>query len=311
MAAPGARRAAEWDVLIAGGGPAGLSAALMLGRCRRRVLVCDAGPKRNQATRALHGFLSRDGMAPAALLREARAQLRAYPAVRLRRARVLALRPRDGRFEARLSDGRAVTTRRVLLATGVVDDLPPWRGLRRYYGRSVFHCPYCDAWEFRDRRLAAWGLTAAAAGLALKLTRWSRRVTLLTGGAYRLPPRVRRKLATEGVVVREERVTGLAGRAGLLGRVRFASGTPLPCDALFLTVGQQQACPLFARLRCRFSNGGAVAADRRGRTSVPGVFAAGDASIDTQLVVVAASEGARAAVAINEELLAEDLSSAK
>ena len=170
-----------WDVIVVGGGPAGLSAALMLGRCRRRVLVCDSGPKRNRASHALHGFLTRDGIAPAELLRIARAQLRPYATVERRQARVTGLRRRGRLFEATLSRGRPVTARRVLLATGVVDELPRWPGLPLFYGRSVFHCPYGDGWEFRERRLAAGGRTPATAGLALKLTSWSRRVTLLTG----------------------------------------------------------------------------------------------------------------------------------
>ena len=197
--------------------------------------------------------------------------------------------------------------RRVLLATGVVDELPRWPGFSRFYGRSVFHCPYCDAWEFRDRRLAAWGETSATAGLALKLTSWSRRVVLLTGGAYRLSKRLRATLDARGVDVREQPVVGLRGRGGGLERVILAGAASVECDALFLTVGRHQACDLFGRLGCRFSKAGTVAANRRWRTRVDGVFAAGDASIDAQLVVVAASEGARAAIAIHEELLEEEL----
>jgi thioredoxin reductase len=297
-----------WDVLVVGGGPAGLSAALMLGRCRRRVLVCDAGPKRNQASRSLHGFLTRDGIAPAELLAIGREQLRRYRTVRLLRARVATVRRRGRLFEATLPRGRRVRARRVLLATGVVDELPRWPGLARFFGRGVFHCPYCDGWEVRDRRLAAWGPTSATAGLALKLTSWSARVTLLTGGGYRLPPRTRARLAARGVTVREERVVRLAGHAGALERVVVARGEPVACDALFLTVPCRQSCDLSVRLGCRLAKAGTVLADRRSRTHAGGVYAAGDASIDSQLVVVAASEGARAAVAIHEELIREELS---
>jgi thioredoxin reductase len=296
-----------WDVIVVGGGPGGLSAALMLGRCRRRVLVCDSGPKRNSASHALHGFLTRDGIAPGELLRIARAQLRQYTTVERRQARVTHLRRRGRLFEATLSRGRPVTARRVLLATGVVDELPGWPGLSRFYGRSVFHCPYCDGWEFRDRRLAAWGRTPATAGLALKLTSWSRHVTLLTGGAYRLAPEQRARLRKCFVEVREEPVARLAGRAGALECVVLAAGAPVPCDALFLTVPCRQACDLFRGLGCRLTRAGAVRADRKSRTHARGVYAAGDASVDSQLVVVAASEGARAAIAIHEELLDEDL----
>jgi thioredoxin reductase len=295
-----------WDVLIVGGGPAGLSAALVLGRCLRRVLLCDAGPKRNRASQALHGFLTRDGLAPRELLRAARTELRAYPTVAQRAARVHGIRRRAGRFEATLAGGARVTARRVLLATGVADDLPDWPGLRRFYGRSVFHCPYCDAYEVRGRRLAVWGATAAAAGLAVKLRSWSPHVVLLAGGAAPLSARRRSQLAAQGVRVLEPAVVRLSGRGHRLRRVWLADGTAEACDALFLSVPCRQACDLAGRLGCRFVKGTAVAVRRSGGTGVPGLFVAGDASVDSQMVVVAAAEGARAAIAINEELLAED-----
>ena len=289
-----------------GGGPAGLSAALVLGRCLRRVLVCDAGPKRNQASSALHGFLSRDGTAPRELLRLARAELGAYPTVVQRAIHVAAVRRRGALFDVTLAGGRRERARRVLLATGVVDDLPAWPGLRRFYGRGVFHCPYCDAFEVRGRRLAVWGETPAAAGLAVKLRGWSPHVALLTGAAYALSARRRTLLAAQGVRVVESAVATLGGKGRTLGHVRFADGTALPCDALFLSVPCRQACDLAGRLGCRFVKGTAVAVKRSGGTAVAGLFVAGDASVDSQMVVVAAAEGARAAIAINEELLAED-----
>jgi thioredoxin reductase len=301
------RRARQpWDVLVVGGGPAGLSAALVLGRCLRRVLVCDAGPKRNQASGALHGLLSRDGLPPRELLDIAREQLRAYPTVVQRNTRVGAIRARGGVFEATLAGGARVTARRVLLATGVVDALPDWPGLRRFYGRGVFHCPYCDAYEVRGRRLAVWGETPAAAGLAVKLRSWSPQVVLLTGGAYALSARRRSMLSAQGVRVLEAPVTRLGGRGRTLARVLLADGTAVPCDALFLTVPCRQSCDLAGRLGCRFVKETAVAVRRDGSTEVPGLFVAGDASIDSQMVVVAAAEGARAAIAINEQLLTED-----
>lgn len=293
-------------MLIVGGGPAGLSAALVLGRCLRSVLVCDAGPKRNQASRALHGFLSRDGLPPRELLAIARRELRPYATVVQRHVRVREIRARGERFEAVLAGNRRVRTRRVLLATGVADDLPDWPGLRRFYGRGVFHCPYCDAYEVRGKRLAVWGRTPAAAGLAVKLRSWSGDVVLLTDGAYAVSARRRSLLREQGVRIREEPVTALAGRGRALGSVVLEGGERLACDALFLTVGCRQACDLAGRLGCRFVKGSAVAVKRTGGTAVPGLFVAGDASIDSQMVVVAAAEGARAAIAINEELLRED-----
>jgi thioredoxin reductase len=301
------RRAPEpWDALVVGGGPAGLSAALVLGRCLRRVLVCDAGPKRNQASGALHGFLSRDGLPPRELLRLARLQLRPYATVVQRAVRVRAVERRGLLFSAALAGGRRVTARCVLLATGVADDLPGWKGLRRFYGRGVFHCPYCDAYEVRGRRIAVWGETAAAAGLAVKLRSFSPDVVLLTGGAYALSARRRATLRAQGVKVLEAPVAALAGKGRVLGRVLFADGTALPCDAVFLSVRCRQACDLASRLGCRFVKETAVAVRRDGGTGVPGLFVAGDASIDSQMVVVAAAEGARAGIAINEALLRDD-----
>src|SRR5687768_7612451 len=148
---------ASYDVLIVGGGPAGLSAALVLGRCRRRVLVCDAGRPRNAASHGLHGFLTRDGIKPSEFLEIARQQLRPYDTVELKQTEVTSARRLANGFELTLANGESVSARKLLLATGVVDELPALDGLPDFYGRSVFHCPYCDGWEVRDQPLAIYG----------------------------------------------------------------------------------------------------------------------------------------------------------
>jgi tetratricopeptide (TPR) repeat protein len=182
------------------------------GRCLRRVLVCDAGPKRNQASGALHGFLSRDGFRRASCCASRAPSSRRTRRSCQRAVRVRAVERRGLLFSAALAGGRRVTARCVLLATGVADDLPGWKGLRRFYGRGVFHCPYCDAYEVRGRRIAVWGETAAAAGLAVKLRSFSPDVVLLTGGAYALSARRRATLRAQGVKVLEAPVAALAGK---------------------------------------------------------------------------------------------------
>ena len=184
---------------MAGAGPAGLSAALMLGRCRRRVLVCDTGEPRNRWSLAVHGFLTRDGTAPAMLLALAREELRRYDTVELRVARVIdAERVRDG-FQVRCGDGCEVHARKLLLATGVVDELHAIAGIEAFYGRSVHHCPYCDGWEWRDRPIASYGREEHGAALALGLSVWSRDVILCTDGAAALPARTRALLERLGI----------------------------------------------------------------------------------------------------------------
>ncbi|MEZ0334294.1 MAG: NAD(P)/FAD-dependent oxidoreductase, partial [Gemmatimonadales bacterium] len=147
----------SWDCIIVGGGPAGLSAALMLGRCRRRVLLCDVGGQRNLRSHAMHGYLTRDGVSPAEFLRLARAELGRYGTVECRELEIVEATREDGGFAVCAADGTRLNTRKLLLATGVIDELPAIEGLDALYGTSVHHCPYCDAWEWRDRPLAAYG----------------------------------------------------------------------------------------------------------------------------------------------------------
>ena len=297
-----------YDVIIVGAGPAGLSAALMLGRCRRSVVVFDHGKPRNAPSRALHGYLTRDGIAPADFLRLARDELGKYPSVRIRDQEVAAAecRPGDG-FVVTLESGETMAARKLLLATGVVDNLPEIPGFREFYGRSVFHCPYCDGWELCDQPLAIYGRGARGVGLSLELTAWSRDLVLCTDGPAEIEPDDRARLGRNGIAIREERVSALEGADGVLSRVVFENGPPLERRVLFFTTGQYQRSDLLERLGCEFNEKGTVRTGKYETTHLPGLFVAGDASRAVQWVVVAASEGAEAAFAINTDLLKEDL----
>jgi len=297
-----------YDVIIVGAGPAGLSAALILGRCRRRVLVCDSGRPRNAASHAMHGFLTRDGINPHEFLRLSREQLRQYETVAIRNCEVTAATCRaDAQFEVTIENEERLTTRKLLIATGVLDNLPGIPGFAELYGTSVFHCPYCDGWEVRDEPLAVYGRGERGLGLSLELTGWSRDVVLCSDGPAEIDEAGRARLRRCGIEVREERVLRLDGEGGRLTRVVFDAGEPLARRALFFTTGQTQQSALAISLGCEFNAKGTVRTGKYESTHLSGLYVAGDASRAVQWVIVAAAEGAEAAFAINTDLLKDDL----
>jgi thioredoxin reductase len=293
-----------YDVVIVGGGPAGLSAALVLGRCRRRVLVCDSGHPRNASSLAMHGYLTRDGMPPLEFLRLAREELRQY-GIEPRAVTVTGVSCVTPRFRVTLEDGEIVESRTVLIATGVVDNIPDIPGIHESYGVSVHHCPYCDGWEVRDKTIVVLGQGAAAASLGLSLKTWTRHVVVCTNGRARLNAQHRERLAAQGIAVREEAIDRVEHEQGHVRAIVLADGQRVPCDAVFFTMGQKPHCDLPRQLGCELTRKGVVKTDRLGQTRVPGLYVAGDASRDVQFVIVAAAEGAKAGVAINKALQAE------
>lgn len=296
------------DVIIVGAGPAGLSAALVLGRACRQVLLFDDGQPRNYAARALHGFLTRDGIGPLELRRIGLDDLRRYDTVRAEEAEVThAERQPDGAFRVSLGDGRQFVARRLLLATGVMDQLPDVPGLREMYGHSVFHCPYCDGWEVRGQPLAVYGCNKRGYGLAVELLGWSRDVVLCSDGSCELDGDDLARLDRNDIPVREERIARLEGHDGQLERIVFETGETLRRRALFFTTGQTQASRLARLLGCQFNEKGTVRTGPYETTHVPGLYVAGDASRNVQWVIVAAAEGAEAAYAISQDLIKEQV----
>ena len=294
------------DVAIVGGGPAGLSAALVLGRCCRTVVVIDAGQQRNRSAHAIHGYLTRDGLAPAELLEAARTELATYGEIRLLDGLVTEIAGSHGAFEIRTLEGSAVRSRRVLLATGVVDVVPGIPGLGELFGSSVHHCPHCDGYEYRGQAIGVYGQAGPGVEAVLAMLAWSDNVVLFTDGRA-LSPEDRTTCDEQGVVVNEQRIIRLDGRDRRLERVVLADGSSVPRAALFLVAGQREQSDLAKQLGCEIDAGGVVVTDDHGVTTVPGIYAAGDASIGEQMVVVAAAQGAIAATKIHTSLWEEDL----
>lgn len=294
------------DVAIVGGGPAGLSAALMLGRCLRRVAVIDAGEHRNRKAHAIHGYLTRDGASPTDLLRAAETELMRYPTVTLQSGTVTGVDGTRGAFEVRTADGDVIAARRVLLATGVIDVIPVIEGLPELFGRSVHHCPHCDGFEYAGRPIGVYGQAGFGVEAALAMLAWSDDVVLFTDGRP-LASEDRRRCEALGVAVRDERVVRLDGQDGRLERVVLEGGAAVARTALFLVAGQREQSDLAKLLGCELNADGIIVADEHSVTSVPGVYVAGDASIGEQLVVTAAAQGAIAATKIHASLWEEDL----
>jgi thioredoxin reductase len=296
---------ADSHVVVIGGGPAGLSAALILGRCRRRVVVIDDANPRNAAAQGVHGFLGSDGVPPAELRRRGRVSLEPYDVSVLDDTAVDA-RAAEGGFCVTTKAGKVLSTRKLLLATGIKDQVPRIPGIAPLYGFSIFQCAYCDGWEVRDRPLAAYGGGNSCAEFALGLTTWSGDVILFTDGHPKPTDEMAARLARHSVGIRQEKIVDLIGEGKSLRYVVLANGERIARAAMFIHLGQQQRSDLAERLGCSVEEDEQVDTRDRQATCVPGVYVAGDAARDVKFAIVAAAQGARAAHAINQALREED-----
>lgn len=293
-----------YDVLIVGGGPAGLSAALALGRARKRVLLTDSGPRRNATAVHMQNFVTRDGTPPNEFRAAARAELERYETVEVRDEPVVAITGERGAFQVTLT-GESVIARRILLAVGLVDEMLPIPGFRELWGRSIFQCPYCHGFEVRDE---AWGYLVLPHRLdhlvpfATMTRAWTRSVTVFTNGGVAVSDEARAQLTQAGIRLETAPITQLvAGERGLEA-IALEGGARVPITALFVHPLQAQV-PLVQSLGLALDAEGFVAADpMRRETSVPGVYVAGDLATRMQGAVLAAASGVHAASAINMEL---------
>jgi thioredoxin reductase len=291
------------DVLVIGGGPAGLQAALTLARGQRTVLVVDAGPPRNARAIHLHNFVTRDGTPPQAFRAHAREELARY-GVEVRTARAHEVSGGPGDFTVRLDEGE-VHARRLLLALGVVDELPPWPGLAELWGETVFQCPYCHGHEVRGLRWALVAHEPHMIELAAMARLWTDDVVVLTEGKLEVDAQ---RLARAGLRLEERPIAGL--RAGAspnrLGAVLFTDGQSLQRDVLLMRPVQRQTA-LVQSLGLQLDPAGYVVLDERRQTSRPGIYAAGDLLTPMQAAIVGAQAGMMAAATITRELALEEV----
>ena len=301
-----------YDVVVVGGSWAGLSAAMQLGRARRRVLVVDAGLPRNRFARTSHGFLGQDGRTPAAILETARDQVLAYPTVRIIHDEVTGVTPPaqapNGELEVTLASGPIARARRLVLATGVVDELPDIPGLGERWGKTVLHCPYCHGYEVAGGRLGVLAVGESSIHQALLLPDWSDDVTLFTNGSLELTADHRDALAARRVRIDERSIVGIVGAGPALDGVRLRGpdgGGLVGLDALFTASRTRMASPIAEQIGCAFDDGPfgpVIRTDARKETTVPRVYAAGDAARERHTATWASADGVTAGISAHQSL---------
>jgi thioredoxin reductase len=294
-----------FDVIIIGAGPAGLSAALILGRFRRSVLVLDGQQPRNAKSQGVHGFLSRDGVMPRELLQIGRDQLEPYSTVQVQAQTAIDIAPSERGFDVRLQDGTTESSKKILFATGVRDILPDIGGMEALWGKSVFHCPYCHGWEARDKAIAILANGEGAVHFGKLLRALSNDLVICTNGKSEIGEHDRDGLERFGIRVVETPIAQLRHRDGRLEAIVFEDGTALQREAVFIRAAQEQHSLLPAKLGCAINEMGYIQVDVNGKTSIAGVYAAGDLTSGRQQVIFAASQGAAAAAMMNAELAEE------
>jgi len=294
----------EQDAVIIGGSFAGLSAAMQLARARRRVLVIDASKPRNRFASASHGFFGQDGRNPFEILREASRQVLAYPTSWIMQGEASTISGEKGRFSVELADGSSVAAKRIVLATGLRDELPAITGMEERWGRSVFHCPYCHGYEINRQPIGVIANHSMSAHQALLVSEWGP-VTFFTQGGLLPDESEQAQMVERGIAVETTPVVRLYGEKDGLEAVGLEDGRVIELSAIFIAPTLKMASPLAEMLGCAFEEGplGSYIKTEMQETSVPGVFAAGDAAIPMQNATMASSSGVMAGVSLHRSLV--------
>ena len=299
-----------YDCIIIGGGPAGLNAAVVLGRCRRKVLVFDSKQYRNRWSHGMHNYLTRDDIPPSEFLKICHREIEKYDVKKIEKKIVHARKNSKSLFVAKDEDGQTYLSKKMLIATGLQDNHLNVPGFQEMYGKSIHHCPYCDGWEWKDKKLGVYAKEKNGTELALALKGWSNDVTYFTDGGNKVKPLEEEELRANKIDIVRLPIKEFKGNSGLIESIVFKDGKEHTIDALFFVNGFKQQCDIVETFGCDINRKGVVVTNRFQQTTMPGLYVAGDADKDMQLVVVAAAEGAKAAVIINKELQKE-ISSAR
>ena len=294
-----------YDAIVVGGSYAGLSAAMPFARARRPVLVIDAGQRRNRFAHAAHGLLGQDGRPPGDIVRDGRAELAVYPTVSFVDGTATAATPIDTGFAVTLADGTTHAAARLILATGIVDELPDVPGLREHWGTGVLHCPYCHGYEVAGGRLGVVAFLPMAAHQALLISDWGP-VTFFPNGIAPPDEETRAALTARGIAIEEGEVAAITGEPGRLTGVTLRDGRTVPLDAVFTGVPARMASDLPVALGCAFDDGPIgpiIRVDATMETTVPGIFAAGDAARPWSAIAAAVADGYMTGVSAHRSLV--------
>nr|MDQ3072952.1 NAD(P)/FAD-dependent oxidoreductase [Bacteroidota bacterium] len=274
-------------------------------RCRRKVVLFDTGKQRNRFTKHLNGYLTRDSISPKKFIEIARKELLAYNVIE-RFLPVVDAKTDGKTFTVTDADGKKYRCKKLLIATGVVDNLPDIPGFKELYGISVHHCPYCDGFEYSDKSLAVYGKGKKGLTAARNMLNWTKDIVLCTDGAAGLQKEHYAVLERLNIKINKEKIIRLEEKNGRLSRIIFETSPPLERDALFFSTGFKPACDLPVRLKSDTSSNKEVLVDHLQESSVAGLYVCGDAALEMKFVIIAAGEGAKAAIAINVELMKEE-----
>ncbi|MBA2498840.1 MAG: NAD(P)/FAD-dependent oxidoreductase [Chitinophagaceae bacterium] len=296
-----------YDVIIIGGGPAGLNAAVVLGRCHRKILLFDTGEPRNLQSEGMHNYLTRDHILPLEFIKIAHDEIKKY-GVEFRYIKIThTIKDSEGNFIVSDRKGKKYLSKKLLIATGLKDNLPEIEGFKECYGKTIHHCPYCDGWEITGKKIGVYASQKNGFDLAISLKTWTPYVTLFTDGSNNLKSVQLKILKRYEIEVLKQPIQKLEHKKGRLYNIRFKNNDSRLCDAIFFVNGYHQQIDLAKEIGCEMSLKGVVKTNKSQGTNIKGLFVAGDASKDMHFVVVAAAEGAKAGVTINKELQKEML----
>lgn len=290
-----------FDCIIVGGGPAGLQAALILGRCLRNVVVCDSGLQRNKYSKAMHAFITRDDVPPDEFLQLAHKELLKYQTVSFKKQEVTAAKKIPDGFIVTLLNGETIQSRALLIATGVIDECPEIDGFSKYYGKNIYTCPYCDAWEHREQPILVYGKGDRGFNMAMFMYNWTKDIVLCTDGAE-LTKEQKEKLNSKDIKIRTQKIVKFVGDEKCFRSIVLDDGEELKRSAMFFNTPSRIRSKLLEQLGCPFDQDEGVYTYKYERTEVPGLFVAGNILREVQLVIVAAGQGAEAAFGINKYL---------